>query len=135
MTRQVLAFMTAAVLGAGLAGCASLSTVRAAAPDAGRSMVFKRPIAEVYPAVQETVSWLDLNIAEKNDQEHTILASKGMSALSWGERVRIVCKPLSASETQVTILSKRVVATNVFATDWADKLFERLTVTLGDNSL
>ncbi len=112
-----------------LAGCATLSSVQA---ERGKGSI------RVYPASFETV-WekanqalriLHLGVAESNQKEGYILAETGISASSWGEKVAIFIKKIDPASTQVEIVSRKVMATNIFAENWEPRILETLGVLL-----
>lgn len=118
-----------------LQGCATLSTVRSAPAFAGTSIVYNQSYERTFDATLEAVKWAGLKLVEENRAKRVIVASHGVSLMSWGERVRVTVLPLDEQHTQVNILSKRVLATNIFATDWEEKLVQTLNVSLGKGTL
>jgi hypothetical protein len=69
-----------------------------------------------------------------NKQEGYILAQRGMSAFSYGENVAIFVDPTNANDrTRVEVVSKKSLATNIFATDWSKPILDKIGQIL-DNS-
>lgn len=125
--KRMLGFMTATAML--LSGCSTLSSVQA---ERGKGSI------RVYPASFETV-WekanqalriLHLGVAESNQKEGYILAETGISASSWGEKVAIFIRQVDPSSTQVEVVSRKVMATNMFAENWEPRILETLEVLL-----
>lgn len=65
----------------------------------------------------------DLHIKEQNRAQGKILASTGLSLLSWGEVVGIfITPPRNAASHTIEIESRAKLQTNVFANNWEDEL-------------
>ena len=69
---------------------------------------------------------LGLDVIEENKSQGYLLAKKGVSLLSYGENVAIFLKKVDNSTTTVEVISKKVLATTVFAKDWTDEIFMKL---------
>ncbi len=65
-------------------------------------------------------------IVGDNKQEGYILAQGGMSFASYGENVAIFVEKVNESQTKVEVVSKRTLATNITAADWAPRIHKRL---------
>lgn len=65
-------------------------------------------------------------IVGDNKQEGYILAQGGMSFVSYGENVAIFVEKIDDSQTKVEVVSKRTLATNVVAADWAPRIHKKL---------
>jgi hypothetical protein len=66
-------------------------------------------------------------IVGDNKQEGYILAQGGMSMVSYGENVAIFVEKVDENHTKVEIVSKRALATNVVAADWAPRIHKKLS--------
>ena len=101
-----------------LFGCATVSSVRSAPLSEGVSQTFAAEHALVLRAAQEAVVDAGLTVEAVNkidDKTSIIIGTKGMSAFSWGELVRVSVERTSDTETTVRVYTKRKVATNIFA--------------------
>lgn len=56
----------------------------------------------------------------------TILVQRGITALSYGENVAIFVDAQSANRTRVEIVSKKAMATTIFAPDRAPEVLDKL---------
>ena len=66
-------------------------------------------------------------MAGENKQEGYILAQRGMSLGSYGENVAIFLdKTNDANKTKVEVVSKKAMSMNILATNWEDKIIEKL---------
>lgn len=59
-----------------------------------------------------------------------MLAQRGMTLLSYGENVAIFVEPAGRNQTKVEVVSKRAMAANIFAPDWAPELLQKLDAAL-----
>ena len=91
------------------------------------------PVAseQVWHAMADTVKSVGLDYVGENRQEGYVLAQRGISAFSYGEEVAIFITSLEGQKTRVEIVSKRAMATNIFAPDWSKKLFSALDALYG----
>jgi hypothetical protein len=77
------------------------------------------------------LSELKLPLVSENRTDGIILAQTGVTPFSYGENVAIFVESVdNATRTRVEVVSKKAMATNVFAPDWStetlDKLGEKL---------
>ncbi|MGH1456655.1 MAG: hypothetical protein ACRBDI_07730 [Alphaproteobacteria bacterium] len=73
-------------------------------------------------AIQDTGG----KVVETSKETGTILASYGVSAFSWGERVGVYLNTVNENSTQIEVASKRAVGMNVTATDWEPKIHAKI---------
>ena len=113
------------VLSLGLHACA---TVDAARQERGSGLVKTYPesFEKTWAASLDAVESTGGRIVEKNPQDGDIIASYGVSAFSWGERLAIFLKSIGSKKTEVEVVSKRAVGVNVTATDWAPKIHQEI---------
>jgi len=116
----VLALMT---------GCSTLADTRNA-EGTGKTITYSKNIDEVWPIALLALQDLGLDVIEVNRAQGYILAKRNISALSYGENVAIFVRPASAGKTNVEVLSKKVLATTVFAPDWTEDIFRRINIRL-----
>lgn len=69
-------------------------------------------------------------IVGENKQEGYILAQGKMSFVSYGENVAVFVEKVDETKTKVEVVSKRTLATNIVAADWAPRLHTKLAVIL-----
>lgn len=75
------------------------------------------------PKILESVG---LKLVSENRQDGSILAQRGMTMWSCGENVAIFITALDTQKTRIEIISKKVLATNLFVPNWSVKLFQAL---------
>jgi len=106
-------------------GCSSLSEIRNLEGE-GKKNTYQKSVDEIWPIVILSVNDLGIPIIETNKDSGYVLAKRGMSVGSYGENIAIFVKKQNDSLTSVEIISKRRLATTVFATDWTDSFFMML---------
>ena len=114
-------------------GCASVQGVRSEPLDAGEVHFYAAPFSDVVAATRASVLALEINVQDTATVDSTtwmVLGTKGMSLVSYGEVVRVIVHRTSDGPVAVHVVTKRRLATNVTARDWADKIFEKLDVIL-----
>jgi len=108
-----------------IAGCSTLADTKKS-EGVGKRVTYSKSIDEVWPLAILSLNDVGLDVIEENKSQGYVLAKKGMSAFSYGENVAIFVKKLDSSNTSVEVVSKRVLATTVFAKDWTDEIFMKL---------
>lgn len=110
-----------------LHGCTTLADARKAEGEGVRK-IYKADIDAVWKKTTQVLSKLKLEVATENKQEGFILAQRGMGffQMSYGENVAIFLKSKNATETEVEVVSKKVMTTNIFAPDWAIDIHREL---------
>lgn len=115
---------------AGLAvACASVQGLRSEPLDAGEARFYAAPLGDVVAAARVAMQALQLGLKDTATVDSTTwmaLGSKGMSFSSYGELVRVVVHRTPEGPVAVRVVSKRRMATNVFARNWTDSIFEQL---------
>ncbi len=99
-------------------GCATVGTMRSNSAEAGTERRFTANQEAVLSASQEALAEMGLKVVETykiDDSSSAIIAKEGMNAVSYGVLVRVVTQKISENETSVRFLTKRRLATNVFA--------------------
>ncbi len=79
----------------------------------------------------DIVQQAGLEFVSKDRETGQVIATHGMTLISYGENVAIFVHPEGADATQVEIVSKAAVSTNIFANDWSDDLFDELDARFG----
>jgi hypothetical protein len=111
-------------------GCATM-TDSIAAKGSGQYRVYDKSFDEVWEAVIGIVRGTQLSLVNKNKQTGQILAQQGFSAFSYGENVAIFIERIGSElRTRVEVVSKKVMATNVFARNWETHIFKKLDLKL-----
>ena len=106
-------------------GCATMADARYARGE-GQSQVFNAPFDTVWKAVPQALASLGLPVAADNKQDGYILAERGITAFSWGEKVAVFVDRAGDNRTKVEVVSKRAMATNVLAPDWGPEVLQRV---------
>ena len=116
-----------------LAGCSTVSDVKEAKGE-GVTRTFDYDYDQVWEASVFSVRALGLPIvaSDKTDDAGSILASTPMQGTTWGENVAVFIEPDGPDKSTVEVISKRVLATNIFAEDWTDPLLSRISSKLRD---
>lgn len=110
-------------------GCATLADARKAEGEGVRK-VYKVSIDKSWNATLKVLSKLKLDLVTENKNEGYILAQRGITAFSYGENIAIFLKTKNDQETEVEVVSKRAMETNIFAPDWSKDIHEELQVAL-----
>ena len=110
-----------------LNGCTTLADARKAEGEGVRK-VYRADIDTTWKKTIQILSKLKLEVATENKQEGYILAQRGMGVfqMSYGENVAIFLKTKTTTETEVEVVSKKVMTTNIFAPDWAVDIHKEL---------
>jgi hypothetical protein len=108
-----------------LQSCATLADARKAEGEGVRK-VYKVSIDKSWNATLKVLSKLKLDLVTENKMEGYILAQRGITAFSYGENIAIFLKTKNDQETEVEVVSKRAMETNIFAPDWSKDIHEEL---------
>jgi len=74
----------------------------------------------------KVLSKLNLDVASENGATRYVLAQRGLTAFSMGENVAIFVRKKTKTSSEVEVVSKKAIATNVFAPDWLDDIHKEL---------
>ena len=110
-------------------GCATLSSVQAERGQ-GSTRIYPAPFETVWEKTNQSLRILQLDVVESNQKEGYFLAKTGISAASWGEKVAIFIQKIDASSTRVEVVSRKALATNIFAENWEPRILNTLGVLL-----
>lgn len=109
-----------------LSGCATLADARNAR-GTGAFRVFDAPFDTVWAVIPQAVTEAGVTVVSDNKSEGYILGERGITAFSYGEKVAIfVEKAGSETRTRVEVVSKRAMATNIFAPDWSAEILDKI---------
>jgi hypothetical protein len=96
--------------------------------------VYDASFATMYAMARRAIGAVGLNLVEAKEdvpgERATLIASQDMTAFSFGERVAIFVTAHGDQHTSVEVVSKRVVATNLFAKNWTPDLFDAIEAQL-----
>ena len=122
-----LAFLVLVIAFSALnSGCSTLADARAG-KGTGTARVFDASADAVWTEMPAVVKDVGLDLAGENRQQGYLLAQRGITPFSYGENVAIFIDEVAkTSRTRVEIVSKKAMATNVFAPDWGDEILDKL---------
>ena len=112
-----------------LSGCATLGSVQAERGH-GSARVYSAPFETVWEKTNQALRILQLGVVESNQKEGYFLAETGISASSWGEKVAVFIQKIDTSSTRVEVVSRKALATNIFAENWEPRVLDTLGVLL-----
>jgi uncharacterized lipoprotein len=93
----------------------------------GTSRIYNAPFETVWKTTPKALNDLGLSVAGQNREEGYILAGKGMTAFSYGENVGVFIDVVSDEQTKVETVSKKTMATNLFAWNWEKRILDKLS--------
>lgn len=108
-----------------LAACQTPTEVR---EDEGKgpTRTYVASFDSMWEAMPAVVHNAGLELADEDETSGTVLASHGLSPFSFGENVAIFVRDRGDTLTEVEVVSKPALATNVFANDWSDEIFDQV---------
>lgn len=112
-----------------LGGCAT-PQIALDAKGTGVVKVYDKPKPVVWTAMKKAVRGTGGAIAVENEKDCEIAAKYGVTAFSWGERVGLFCRSLSADRTEIEVVSKPAISVNITARDWTSEIYEALDTEL-----
>jgi hypothetical protein len=92
----------------------------------GTAITYKASFDEIWAAIPTAVTAAGLEFVTANRDDRSVLAQRGMTAFSYGENVALFVDAVTAQRQRVEVVSKKAMATNVFAPSWAKPIFEEL---------
>lgn len=110
-----------------LSGCSSIHDVKQSRGQ-GSKETFAYGFEMVWTATNSVMRDLGLPIvsAERSDVLGIILSETKARSTSLGENIAVFVTKDSESQTTVEVVSKRTLATNIFATDWSQPILRDL---------
>jgi hypothetical protein len=124
MKKIVTAIFAIAVL-VSESGCATLGDARAA-KGTGAARRYNASQETIWKAVPQVLTELGLQFVSDNKQEGYVLAQRGITAFSYGENVAIFIEASGDAHARVEVVSKKTMATNVFAPSWENDILNKL---------
>ena len=123
--RKITIFAVLVLIVGTLSGCNTLADARMA-KGKGDFRVYNVAAEKLWNAMPDAIKSVGLAYVGENRQEGYVLAQRSITAWSFGEDVAIFITSLEDQKTRVEIVSKKALATNVFAPNWVVKLFKAL---------
>lgn len=112
-----------------LQACSTLGDAKRAQGE-GVKRTYSIGFDKTWEASVKALNKLNLDIASQNKSDGYMLAQRGMTAFSYGENIALFIKPKSSSDTEVEIVSKRAMSTNIFAPDWSEDIHREIAFSL-----
>jgi hypothetical protein len=107
-------------------GCSTLADARAG-KGSGVSRIYEAPTETVWKTMPTVLSEVGLQMVGDNKSEGYILAQRGITAFSYGENVAIFIESVGGiTKTRVEAVSKKAMATNIFAPSWEKDILDKL---------
>ena len=112
-------------------GCSTLADARAAR-GTGQVRTYAAAPDSVWNALPTAVKEVGLDYVGENRAEGYALAQRGLSAFSYGENVAIYVSGVEKNtKSEVEVISKKSLSTNVFAPNWEKTVLDALSKLLG----
>jgi len=108
-----------------LTGCATIADAQKGR-GTGETAVYAASFEEIWAALPTAVTEAGLEFLTANRDDRSVLAQRGITAFSAGENVAIFVNPRAEKTQEVEVVSKKSMATNVFAPNWAKPVFTEL---------
>ncbi len=93
---------------------------------AGEAATYKASFEDIWAALPAAVTQAGLEFVSASRDDRSVLAQRGITAFSYGENVAIFVDQARADAQRVEVVSKKAMATNVFAPNWAKPIFAEL---------
>ena len=107
-------------------GCTTLSDAKADR-GTGEVRIYPRSKDLVWDVLLDVLGTTALKIVSQDKEEGVVLAKRGVTEFSYGEKVAIFVEVVQAeASTRVELVNKRAVSSNTDAADWATIIFNRL---------
>jgi hypothetical protein len=106
-------------------GCATMADAQKGR-GTGDTAVYAASFEEIWAALPTAVTEAGLEFIATNKDDRSVLAQRGVTAFSYGENVAIFVNPRAEARQEVEVVSKKAVATNVFAPNWSKSIFTEL---------
>jgi hypothetical protein len=106
-------------------GCATMADAQKGR-GTGDTAVYAASFEEIWAALPTAVTEAGLEFIAANKDDRSVLAQRGVTAFSYGENVAIFVNPRAEARQEVEVVSKKAVATNVFAPNWSKSIFTEL---------
>ncbi len=125
MVRKFFSFTTLLLFLVIFNGCTTLEDAKSA-KGTGEFRVYDASQDRVWTELHNVMNGFGLNYVDENKKEGYIYAKRNVTAMSYGESVAIYLSAVSSEKTRVEIISIKKMKTNLFAPNWAPKIFKVL---------
>ena len=101
-----------------LVGCSSMSDVVRVKEEGseGTTKIYDVTGDQAWEICKAVFRWEGCDAIEEHRNEGYMLTSSGMNFVSWGAVMGAWVKPLDQNRTEVTVVTKRRISTNIFTT-------------------
>ena len=106
-------------------GCSTMADAKAA-KGRGTSQTFAVASDRVWQVLPAAVKSAGLDYVAGNKDEGYALAQRGLTVLSSGENVAIFIDKPTSESTTVEVVTKKTLATDIFAPDWARPILDNI---------
>ena len=108
-----------------LSGCSTLADAKAG-KGTGISQSYPVAADRVWQVLPVAVKQAGIDYVADNKAEGYALAQRGLTAFSYGENVAIFVDAVQPQVTKVEVVSKKALATTIFAPDWAKPILDKI---------
>ncbi len=108
-----------------IAGCASMGSI-SSLKGQGHTRIYNFPYQTVWGAVPKAMKSLNLAVAFSDEKEGKILTDTPLTLWSYGEAIAVFITPIDDSHTQVEVVSRKKMGTNIFAFSYQDRILNAL---------
>ncbi len=112
------------VLATSFVGCTTQRSMETQSPNGGNVQSYEVPYKTAFDLALYACKVLDVSIESQNYEQKYIVASNGISGWSWGERIGIYFIEVEKNRTEIRVVSKAKVKTNVFAPKWSQEIHQ-----------
>jgi len=113
-----------------IAGCASMGSISSLRGH-GHTRVYNLPYQTVWEAVPKAMQSLKLSVAVADEKEGKILTDTPLTLWSYGEAIAVFVTRVDDSHTNVEVVSRKKMGTNIFAFSYQDRILDALDKELG----
>ena len=113
-----------------ISGCTTLQSMETPPASSGKAVIYDVSYEKAFELALHACEVLDFTVESQNKAEKYIVAKNGISAWSWGERIGIYFTEVNANQTEVRVVSKAKVKTNVFAPKWPNDIHQAMQARL-----
>jgi len=113
-----------------ISGCTTLQSMETPPASSGKAVIYDVSYEKAFELALHACEVLDFTVESQNKTGKYIVAKNGISAWSWGERIGIYFREVSPNQTEVRVVSKAKVKTNVFAPKWPNDIHQAMQTRL-----
>jgi hypothetical protein len=97
----------------------------------GHSRVYNFPYQKIWDALPKAMQSLKLSVAVADEKEGKILTDTPVTLWSYGEAIAVFVTRIDENRTNVEVVSRKKVGTNIFAYSYQDRILNALDQELG----